>query len=174
MKKILAIAAVLLIAAACNQQTSNTTNQTTGITNQNSGATQSPVTKKTYTNAQLGISVEIMSNWQIQTKDSKTNNVLAFSAPDGQQGSISVQNFTGDTSVLMNSIQKTKQISDVKQITVNGMGALSFQQSFPAPTKADPAATKNLTVIAIIKNSKLYFINGILTSADTLSTLKIQ
>ena len=178
MKKLLfASVGVLLVAAGCTSQ------QSAYVSPNNPGNPAAPsstaVAKNHYANTQLGVAMDIPANWQVDTRVVQTNSV-AFKNPNDpiELGGFSVNPINADLAAVESSAIKNKNndISGLQEITIDGLPALSYQQTVPAPKVGKNQIQTGPTLLKAaitVYNSKLYSFTGDLTSAAILSSVKI-
>jgi|GEM_PF-3875051 len=140
------------------------TYQTPEVTYGTPVAPPAPTQAQTYQNAGLGFSMTLPIGWTDASESTAREIVFQDTLHAGVISSVEVyDNTSGDTlDSLMNQLNRTPNVSNVRQITINGVEWIEFSSS---------AGTFNRGIVTI-KNNRIYYLNGELSKPGFADDLK--
>ncbi len=117
--------------------------------------------------------MDIPASWQVDPRVSGQNTVIFKDT--AERGTFSVNPINADLNTVKSSAIKNKNndITGLKDIIIDGLPALSFEQTI-STTGSNPQNIPPVLKAAVtVYNSKLFTFTGDLTSADILGSIKI-
>lgn len=126
MKKLIFLAPILLLAAACNQASSPSASTVAPVTNNNMENNNF----KSYADNKLGFSLEYPNDWQIDTSGGPAGDIkgAVFESPDSAKEMVSVTywNSLGEASLSVPANIKRQSLSQVLSYQLTNMKTITF------------------------------------------------